>query len=123
MHVACSGSFSDYTSLFANLKLMSVFFIHETLLVYKLETFTNWKEVKYIMIIVIAIIYIFLYYQIFDRQLKITLRKSSAPRPSGKSRTPISTHSPTKIQTLQVLPIFPNIESFSGPSWRKDGRR
>ena len=57
---------------------MSVLFIHETLLVYKLETFTNWKEVKHIMIIIINIIYIFLYYEIFDQQLKITLRKSSA---------------------------------------------
>ena len=81
MHVAFSGSFSDYASLFANLKLMSVLFIHETLLVYKLETFTNWKEVKHIM----TIIYIFLYYEIFDQQLKITLRKSSAHPPPGKN--------------------------------------
>ena len=34
-------------------------FIHETFLVYKLETFKNCKEVKHIMIMVIAIIYIF----------------------------------------------------------------
>ena len=46
-------------SLLANLKLMSVLFIHEKVLVYKLETFTNFKEVKHIMIMIIAIIYIF----------------------------------------------------------------
>ena len=38
---------------------MSVLFFHETFLVYKLETFTNCKEVKHIMIMIIAIIYIF----------------------------------------------------------------
>ena len=35
---------------------MTVFSIHETILVYKLETFTNCKEVKHIMIMIIAII-------------------------------------------------------------------
>ena len=53
-------------SLFANLKLMSVLFIHEMFLVYKLETFTNCKEVKHIMIMIIVIICIFLSYVIFD---------------------------------------------------------
>ena len=46
-------------SLFANLKLMSVLFILETVLVNKLKTFTNCKEVKHILIMFIAIIYIF----------------------------------------------------------------
>ena len=35
-------------------------FIHEKFLVYKLETFENCKEVKHIIIMIIAIIYIFL---------------------------------------------------------------
>ena len=51
----------------------------ETFLVYKLETFKNFKEVKHIMIMIIAIVYIFVSYVIFDQQLKITFRKSSAP--------------------------------------------
>ena len=38
---------------------MGVCFSHETFLVYKLETFTNCKEVKHIMIMIIVIIYIF----------------------------------------------------------------
>ena len=46
-------------SLFANLKLMSVLFIHETFLCYNSETFANCKEVKQIMIMIITIIYIF----------------------------------------------------------------
>ena len=33
-------------SLFANLKYVSTFYSHETLLVYKLKTFKNCKEVK-----------------------------------------------------------------------------
>ena len=48
-------------SLFATLKLTSVLFIHETFLVYKLETFTNCKEVKHIMIMIIAIIHFFFF--------------------------------------------------------------
>ena len=34
----------------------------ETFLVYKLETFKNFKEVKHIMIMIIAIVYIFVSY-------------------------------------------------------------
>ena len=41
-------------------------FIHEKLLVYKLETFKNCKEVKHIGIMIIAIIYIFLSYVIWS---------------------------------------------------------
>ena len=52
-------------------------FIHETFLVYELETFKKCKEVKHIMIMIIALIYIFLSSVIFDEQLKISFRKSS----------------------------------------------
>ena len=74
-------------SLFDNLKLMSVLFIYETFLVYKLETFTNCKEVKQFMIMIIAIIYIFLSYEIFDQQLKINFRISLALSPLLKKST------------------------------------
>ena len=47
---------------------MSVLFSHEMFLVYKLETFTNCKEVKHIMVMITAIIHIFLSYEIFDQQ-------------------------------------------------------
>ena len=47
-------------SLFANLKLR-VLFIHKKFLVLKLETFKNCKVVKHIMIMIIAIIYIFFF--------------------------------------------------------------
>ena len=61
------------------------------------------------MIMIIAIIYIFLSYVIFDQQLKITFRKSSAPPPY-----------PEKIQS----PLFANIEDFSAPllPCRKGGK-
>ena len=51
------------------------------------------------MIMIIAIIYIFLSYMIFDQQLKITFRKSSAPPPPEKINSPL------KIQEVQVPPF------------------
>ena len=68
-------------SLFANLKLMSVLFIHETFFVYKLETLTDCKEVKHIMIMIIA----------------------PPPLPPIKN-PPLFTHSPTK--NLCMSPYF-----------------
>ena len=70
-------------------------FIHEKFLVYKLEIFKNFKEVKH-MIMIIAIIFIFfLSYVIFDQQLKITFRTSSGPL--EKIHSPLLTHSHLKI--------------------------
>ena len=43
--------------LFSNLNLISAF-IHEKFFVYKLGAFKNCKETKYIMIMIIAVIYI-----------------------------------------------------------------
>ena len=65
------------------------------------------------MIMIVAGIYIFLSYVIFDQQLKITFRKSSGP--------PEKIHSPLKIQIVQVLPLFANIENFSGPPAERGG--
>ena len=119
MHVAFSRSFSDCASLFANLKLMSVLFIHETLLVYKLETFTNWKEVKHIM----TIIYIFLYYEIFDQQLKITLRKSSA-FPQEKIEPPFLLTPSLKFKHCNSCPFLPTLKVFQAhPRERRGGGR
>ena len=63
-------------------------YTHETFLVYTMETFKNSKEVKHIMIMIIVLIYFFLSYVIFDQQLKITFRKSSASPPSWKNPFP-----------------------------------
>ena len=110
-------------SLFATLKLTSVLFIHETFLVYKLETFTNCKEVKHIMIMIIAIIHFFFYYEILDQQLKITIRKSSTPtlekiQPLFYS-TPLA---PLKTQKVQVSSFLPTLKIFQAPTaesgWR-----
>ena len=62
-------------------------------LVYKLETYTNCKKVKHIMIMIIAIIYNVLSYEIFDQQLKLTFRKSSALPPPQKNPPPPSFYS------------------------------
>ena len=66
LHNACNFQevFLIILSLFANLKLMRVLFIHEMFLVYKLETFTNCKEVKHVMVMIIAIIFYLMSYLI-----------------------------------------------------------
>ena len=89
--------------LFANLRLTSGIFIHEIFLFYKLETFTSCKEVKQIMIMIIAITYIFLSYEILDQLLTITFIKSSSPL---KKSIPPFTHSPTKNSKSASSPHF-----------------
>ena len=100
-------------SLFANLKQFKTF------LVYKLKTFKNCKEVKHVMIMFIATIYIFLSNGIFDQQLKITFRKSSTP--PEKIHSSLFTHLPPKnskskfqIPFLSTLKIFPTAERGGG---------
>ena len=72
-------TFSRFYSLYLETYNWLVLFIHETFLVYKLETFKNCKEVKHIMIMIITIIYFFISDVIFAQQLKITFRISSGP--------------------------------------------
>ena len=98
---------------------MSVLFINEMFLVYKLETFTNCKEVKRIMVMIIAIILIFLSYEIFDQQLKINFTKFSALSSKKITPPPFLFIPPLKIQKVKVPPLFANIENFSDPSCRK----
>ena len=98
-------------------------FIQEVLLVYKLETFKNCKEVQLIRIMFIAIIYIFLSYVIFDQQLKITFRKSSVPLSPEKIHSPFYSLPSPKNLKVASSPLFDNIEKFLGcPSSRKGGR-
>ena len=65
------------------------------------------------MIMIIAIIYIFLTYVMFDQQLKITFRKS--PDPLKKIPTPL------KIQNLQVTTVLPTLKIF-WPPLQKGGK-
>ena len=92
-------------------------FIHETHLVYKLGTFINCKEVKHIMIMIIAMIYIFLSYVIFDQQLKSTFRKSSASLPE-KIQNPL----PPKNSKSVGHPFFSTSKIFQ-PLPAERGRR
>ena len=66
------------------------------------------------MIMIIAIIYIFLSYVMFDQQLKITFRKF--PGPLKKI------HSPLKIQNLQVPTVWTTLKIFWPPR-QKEGNR
>ena len=90
-------------------------FIHETFFVYKLETFTNFKEVKHIMIMIIAIISIFFYlmrylinsWKLFSENPHAPLKKSTP--------TFLLTPPPLKIQSL-FLPLCkkePKIRQFT----------
>ena len=59
---------------------------------------------------IMAIIYIFLSYVIFDEQFKIAFRKSSAPLPL--KIFPLFTHSPLKIEKVEVPPFFARLKIF-----------
>ena len=97
-------------------------FIHESFLVYKLDTFRNCKEVKHIIIMIIAIIHIFLILLMFDQQLQITFKKSSGP--TEKIHLLLFTHSSLKLNSKSASPyLFANIKNFSPPPppWQKGG--
>ena len=71
-------------------------------------------------IMIIAVIYIFLSSVIFDQQLKITFRKSLAPSP-WKNHSPLFTHSlppPKKNQKVQVPPFCQHWKFFRPPLQR-----
>ena len=82
-------------------------FIHETFLVYKLKTFKNCLEAKHI-VTIIATIYIFLSYVIFDQQLKITFRKSSTSR----WKNPLS---PKNSKSASPSPFLLTLKIFQAP--------
>ena len=121
MHLEFSGSFPDYTIFICKFKIdESFFFIHGTFLVYKLETFKHCKEVKHIMIMIIAIIYIFLSYMIFDQQLKITFRKSWAP-PWKNPLPPFYSPPFPKNSKVQVPPFLTTLKNFQPPPAERVG--
>ena len=113
MHGKFSGSFRDYTIFIFK-------FATDERFLFKLETFKNCKEVKHIMIMIIAVIYIFLCYVIFDEQLKIN---SKDPQTPLKKFTPscLLTH-PLKLQKLQVPPPFlSTLKIFQNPPADRGG--
>ena len=84
-------------------------FIHETFLVYKLETFKNCKEVKQIMIKIIAIIYIFylIWYLINSWKL---LSEKPLPLPWKKNSLP-----PWRFKKCKFPPFCQHWKLFSPP--------
>ena len=79
-----------------------------------METFKNCKEVKEIMVMIIDYDYDFLSDVIFEQQLKITFKKSSAPTPLKKS-TPPFLPPPLKIQKVQVHRFLLTLKIFLDP--------
>ena len=90
-----------------------VLYIYETFLVYKLETFKNFKEVKHIMIMIIAIIYMFIILWDNWSIVENYLQKILSP--------PEKIYSPLKVQKVQV-PSFCQHWKFFRPPCRKGGR-
>ena len=91
-------------------------------LIYKLETFKNCKEVKHIMIMITD--YDILSYVIFDQQLKITFRKSSAPLPPPRKNPlpPFYSLPPSlKIQKVQVPLFLLTLKIFQAPVQKGEG--
>ena len=91
-------------------------FIHQKFLVYKLETSRNCKEVKHIMIMIIAIIsFFFIWWDIWltvEKYFQIIL--SSPPLPE-KIHFPLFTSLlPKKFRNCNAPP-FCQIENFVGP--------
>ena len=100
-------------SLFANLKLM--LFIHEKFLVYKLEIFKNFKEVKH-MIMIIAIIFIF--FILCDIWSTVENYFQNILRTPWKNPLPPSYSLPPKNLKIASPPLFANIENFLGSPCR-----
>ena len=113
MHGKFSWSFPDYTVFICKFKT-EVLFIHETFLVYKLETSRNCKEVKHIMILIIAIIYIFFIW--CDISYIVVNYFQKILRPPGKIHTPRFTHFRLKIKKLQVPSPFRQNWKFLAPT-------
>ena len=68
------------------------------------------------MIVIIAVVYIFfVFYVIFDHQLKTTFRKSSALSPSEKIHSLLFTQSSPKNSEIASPPFFAKIEKFLAP--------
>ena len=99
-------------SSFADLKLMNVLFIHETFLVYKLETFTNCKEVNHVMIMRSLI-----------NSWKLLSENPQLLPTFLKKSLPIFTHFPTKNSKSASTPspTFCQHWKFFGPLLQKEG--
>ena len=122
MHVEFSGSFSDYTIFICKFKIGECFFYLWNVFRSQLETFKNCKEVNHIMIMIIAMIYIFFIICDIWSTVENYFQKIISPSPPEKIHSPLLTHSPLEIQKVQVPPLFANIKKISPPSpCRKGG--
>ena len=95
-------------------------FINEKFLLYKLEALKNCKEVKHIMIMIIATIYIF--FILYDIWSTVENYFQKIHRPPWKN--PISLFyllSPLKIQKLQVPPFCQHWKFLGSPVERREG--
>ena len=81
-------------------------YIHEMFLVYKLETFKNWKELKHIMIMGIAIIYIFLILCDISSLAENYFQKILSPHPMKNSTNSFLLSHPLSARPRPFLPTL-----------------
>ena len=122
MHVEFSGSFSDYTIFICKFKISECFFYLWNVFRSQLETFKNCKEVNHIMIMSIAVIYIFFIICDIWSTVENYFQKIISPSPPEKIHSPLLTHSPLEIQKVQVPPPFLSIlKNFHPPPTAERG--
>ena len=112
MHWKFSRSVPEYTVFICKFKT-DVLFIHEKFLVHKLETSRNCKELKHIMILIIAIIYIFhlMWYLItFENYFRKILR-----HPWKNLRPPFHSLSPKNSEIASPSPFLTKLKIFQPP--------
>ena len=122
MHGKFSGRFPDYTVFACKFKTDECFLFMKSFLVCKLETFKNCEEVKHIMIMIIAIIYIFYLMWYLINSWKLLSENPQVP--TEKIHSLLFTHSPPPENSkIASAPLFTNIENFLGLPIDKGGRR
>ena len=94
------------------------------LLVYKLETFKKCKEVKHIVITIIAITYIFYLMWYFISSWKLfSENPQDTPTAQKNIHSPIFTQSPWNIQKVQVPSFCQHWIFFRPPAERREDTR
>ena len=100
--------FSWLYYLYLQIQNWWVLYIHEMLLVYRLETFKNYKEVKYIVIMIITIICIFSILCDISSAVENCFQKILSSPPEKID--------PPATKKKCKSPFFANIEIFQPPS-------
>ena len=122
MHGKFSGRFPDYTVFACKFKTDECFLFMKSFLVCKLETFKNCEKVKHIMIMIIAIIYIFYLMWYLIKSWKLLSENPQVP--TEKIHSLLFTHSPPwKFKNCKCPPFYQHWKFFRSPHRQKGEER